>query len=528
MVLYAINQYTMKSALTNPRFILSIVLALLFVPTVEAQTKKLKRPTSRVGMNSIDTFVRESFDIYDKVYMYDSYAEAGTPLTDDDIDVLENALDDLTYLSDSAPDVIVDMNRLSVLKQGKATLQINRAQKALNYSIKTAKKLLSDNPREDSDETDSEEESDDENDEVETDESRDENSDSDSGYEEESSDISDNLEIYSKFDFVPGDKLLYFDDFSQDFIGDFPSKWNTNGTGEVVKLNNVEGNWFEIKAGYYLYYIPLIEQTLPEEYTIEFDLLVSGIDRQTSSTAVLQVLLDDNDKFRPGADIVQASIPFCQYAAIDINIQNKKDNKREIYSNIGADIRKAILNQPHISIAVNKKRFRLWVNERKYIDVPQLVPENKLKFLKFGAVSLKDDKDRVFIRNLKIAEGGVDLRRKLMSEGRISTNGILFDSGSANIQPQSYGIIRQISQVLMQDNSISLNIIGHTDSDGSDEGNLKLSKARAEAVKQALISIYKISGDRLETEGKGESEPVGDNNTSDGKAQNRRVEFVKM
>ena len=115
-----------------------------------------------------------------------------------------------------------------------------------------------------------------------------------------------------------------------------------------------------------------------------------------------------------------------------------------------------------------------------------------------------------------------------MSEGRISTNGILFDSGSANIQPQSYGIIRQISQVLMQDESISLNIIGHTDSDGSDEGNLKLSKARAEAVKQALISIYKISGDRLETEGKGESEPVGDNNTSDGKAQNRRVEFVKM
>ena len=133
----------------------------------------------------------------------------------------------------------------------------------------------------------------------------------------------------------------------------------------------------------------------------------------------------------------------------------------------------------------------------------------------------------MFIRNLKIAEGGVDLRRKLLAEGKISTNGILFDSGSANIQPQSLGIIRQISQVLMQDDSIKLKIIGHTDADGSDEANLKLSKARAEAVKNALINIYKISANRLTSEGKGESEPVGDNNTTEGKAKNRRVEFVK-
>ena len=54
------------------------------------------------------------------------------------------------------------------------------------------------------------------------------------------------------------------------------------------------------------------------------------------------------------------------------------------------------------------------------------------------------------------------------------------------------------------------------------------SKQRAEAVKNALMTIYDISGDRLQTEGKGESVPVGDNNTPDGKAQNRRVEFVKI
>jgi outer membrane protein OmpA-like peptidoglycan-associated protein len=340
--------------------------------------------------------------------------------------------------------------------------------------------------------------------------------------------VSDNLEVYSKFDFVPGDKQLFFDDFSQDFIGDFPSKWNTNGTGEVVRLNNIDGNWFEMKAGYNIYYIPLTEMELPEEYTIEFDLLTSGMDRKTSSTSVLQILLDDNDGFRTGANTAQARIPFCQYAAIDINIQNKKDNKREIYSNVGADLRKVVLNQPHISIAVNKQRFRMWVNERKYIDVPRLLAENKIKYLKLGLNQLKDDKERVFIRNLKIAEGGVDLRRKLMAEGKISTNGILFDSGSANIQPRSLGIVRQISQVLMQDETINLLIVGHTDSDGSDEANLKLSRERAKSVKKALVNIYNISGNRLTSDGEGESQPVGDNSTSEGKAQNRRVVFIKQ
>jgi outer membrane protein OmpA-like peptidoglycan-associated protein len=90
------------------------------------------------------------------------------------------------------------------------------------------------------------------------------------------------------------------------------------------------------------------------------------------------------------------------------------------------------------------------------------------------------------------------------------------------------GIIRQISQVLVQEASMKLKIVGHTDADGSDESNLKLSKNRADAVKNALVSVYGVSADRLTSEGKGEGEPVGDNNTPDGKAQNRRVEFIKQ
>ena len=196
---------------------------------------------------------------------------------------------------------------------------------------------------------------------------------------------------------------------------------------------------------------------------------------------------------------------------------------------VNADIRQAVLNQPHVSIAVNKQRFRVWVNEKKYVDIPRMIPSgNVLSALRFHLNTFKDGKESLLISNLKVAEGGLDLRRTLIADGRVSTNGILFDSGSANIQPQSMGIIRQISQVLQQESGMNLNIIGHTDADGNDDTNMNLSKDRAEAVKDALVNVYNVDSARLSTDGKGESEPVGDNGTPDGKAQNRRVEFIKM
>ena len=338
------------------------------------------------------------------------------------------------------------------------------------------------------------------------------------------------IQVYSKFDFVPGDKLLFFDDFSNDFIGDFPSKWNTNGSGEVVTVGDDPQRWIKILPGYGTFYIPDVPK-LPEDYTVEFDILAIGIDKKTSSTANLSIFLSDNTTFKKGDNHISADIPFCQYSAIGIRMKNHFNRKSAGINNVvDADLRNAIINQPHISIAVNKQRFRLWVNEKKYIDIPRIIASpGVLSTLKFMvSPSIKDGKESVFISNLKVAEGGVDLRRKLLSEGKISTNGILFDTGSANIQPQSMGIIRQISQVLQQDASIRLKIVGHTDSDGAEESNMTLSKKRAEAVMKALTSIYNAAPERLTADGKGESQPVGDNNTPNGKAQNRRVEFIKQ
>ncbi|WP_298900065.1 OmpA family protein [uncultured Psychroserpens sp.] len=513
---------------TCSKLVLSCFAFLFIIPLSYSQTKKIKRPKSRVGISSVDNFVRESFDLYDKVYMYDGYAAAGTPLDDDDIDVLEEALEDLTVLSESAPDILSDIKGQSVLKQGKATLQINRAKKALKYSIKTAKELLlgERERKEEEEKGDTDNSTKDSDNDSDSDSSENSNSDKNDSEVEDNKNISDDLEILSKYDFVPGDKLLFFDDFSKDFVGDFPSKWNTNGSGEIV---NIKGeNWFELKSGYGLFFVPDIEN-LPEDFTIEFDLLTSGLDNKTSSTARFHVYLSDNLKFNTGLEhYVDVSLPFGQFGAFNIRVANYFNRGGgDIKAALKSDIRNDVLNQPHISISVTKKRYRLWVNQTKYVDIPRFIEvPNVLNHIKFHINNFKDGEERVFIKNLKVAEGGVDLRRKLLSEGKISTNGILFDSGSSNIQVQSYGIIRQISQVLQQDKNIQLKIIGHTDADGTDENNIKLSKSRAEAVKQALIKVYNIDSSRLISDGKGESEPVGDNSTPEGKAQNRRVEFI--
>lgn len=342
-------------------------------------------------------------------------------------------------------------------------------------------------------------------------------------YEEGFEEVNPALEVYSKFDFVPGDKTLFYDDFGQDFIGDFPANWNTNGSGEIVRLNDQPQKWLKLLPGYGTVYIPDVPE-LPEDYTVEFDVVASGLDRNTTSTAVLKVGVSDDPTFKWGR-YASVDIPFCQYSPVGFYVRNGG----AINNSIEGDIRDKVLGQAHISIAVNQQRFRLWVDETKYVDIPRMIPEGaKPSNIKFELRQFKDGKENLFISNLKVAEGGVDLRRKLLAEGEISTNGILFESGSATLQPQSMGIIRQISQVLNEDQSISLNIIGHTDADGEEEDNLILSEARASAVKNALVSVYGIEDSRLTAEGRGELEPLTDNNSPEGKAQNRRVVFTKI
>jgi outer membrane protein OmpA-like peptidoglycan-associated protein len=152
---------------------------------------------------------------------------------------------------------------------------------------------------------------------------------------------------------------------------------------------------------------------------------------------------------------------------------------------------------------------------------------NQLRF-EVHFTNYNDEQYGIYLGNIKVARGFPDTRHKLVEEGKFSTTGILFDVNSDKIKPTSYGAVKEIADVLQKFSSIKVKVVGHTDSDGSDAANLELSKKRAAAVKQMLMNEFGIEESRIETEGKGETEPVADNKTKEGKLQNRRVEFIKI
>jgi outer membrane protein OmpA-like peptidoglycan-associated protein len=186
-------------------------------------------------------------------------------------------------------------------------------------------------------------------------------------------------------------------------------------------------------------------------------------------------------------------------------------------------------NTVHISIAVNKKRLRMWVNEEKIIDSPNLIQANIGKYFIIEARAVLPEQGHfVGVSNFKIAESTEDLRSLLLKNGKFSTTGIYFDTAASTVKKESYGILLDIANMLRDNDDITLQIVGHTDNQGKDDYNLSLSENRAESVKQLLVEEFGISEDRLQFMGKGETEAVDDNSTEKGRANNRRVEFIKI
>ena len=331
--------------------------------------------------------------------------------------------------------------------------------------------------------------------------------------------------VNSNFDFTPGNVVIFEDNFSRDNIGDFPAKWDANGSGELVTIDGEK--WFRL--GNKTTFIPMMDSKLPENYTIEFDLFTQGMDQKTSSQSMITLLLDDNSKFNKGKNWSMVELSPCLFISGRGVVEKVVNGERELRNEIGKDFRDNINKKARISIAVNKSRMRVWMNDNKIVDIPRLVA-NGASYFKIYTRGLRDPRnvDEVYIANFKIGKAGIDNRSKLLTEGRLSTNSILFNTGSATIKSGSAAVIEEVATAMKQVSDMRIKIVGHTDSDGTDDANLKLSKERANSVRAVLISQYGIDGGRIETEGQGEGAPISSNSSEDGKSQNRRVEFIKQ
>ena len=348
------------------------------------------------------------------------------------------------------------------------------------------------------------------------------------------------LATYSKYDFVPGERVLVFEDFPQDAIGDFPSTWNTNGSGEIVTAGGQSGHWLMIsKKGRF---IPEYITSLPDNFTFEFDLICNEKFSFYSDALQLFFLTGGN-----GKDALEYSfIELEKRSGVKLGIhptnsgnnggtahvQTFEDGAQVINNEVGTSQFNSYAGKTKVKVSVwrQKQRVRVYLNEEKVFDLPRAFAANKAYNMAMFELwsGMNQTQDRYLVSNLKLAVGTPDTRNKLITEGKFSTTGILFDVNSDKIRPESYGILKEIANVLSENANVKIKIVGHTDSDGDDNSNLELSKRRAGSVKNVLAGEFNISPDRMQTDGMGEKQPVADNNKAEGKANNRRVEFIKM
>lgn len=344
----------------------------------------------------------------------------------------------------------------------------------------------------------------------------------------------------SKFDFIPGERVIQYYDFADVAIGDIPADWQIEGSAEVVEVDGYEGHYLMIQQKSAA--LPIAVEDLPDELTVQFDLictnpftwgssklyfLLAQVDPNRDINGMENQLGNSNNKvlwlsFHPGSQSAVANKGYGNYEMITRDGSKKGDNY-PMESFIDTDEGRLA----KISIWRQKRRVRMYVNENKVLDMTTLLPDGtKLNAFVWNVYSGFYNDDKYFIGNIRVAEGLPDTRKSLVTSEKYVTTGILFNVNSAEIKPESYGILKDIANNLKAASGVKVKIVGHTDSDGDDKANLELSKKRAESVKKSLVNDFSVDAGMLETDGKGESEPLSPNDTPQNKANNRRVEFV--
>ncbi|MCE1155508.1 MAG: OmpA family protein [Bacteroidales bacterium] len=312
---------------------------------------------------------------------------------------------------------------------------------------------------------------------------------------------------YTKYDFVPGNEVIFEDDLQGEQKGEFPSKWDLmEGNAEIAQINGEN----TIALVGYTYITPLFKDhsyQLPDEFTLEFDVFIDNQEGENSIEFV-----------NKNEELIANSLFW-------------KDNTRFLFNWNQTSAEKtsedSYDNSPgwhHYALSFNKRAMKVYMDSKRVANIPNIAEKPvKVKFFARGP----EDNSTLHIKNIRLAKGAVPLYDKLMTDGKIVTHGITFDVGKATIKPQSMGTINEIYSILQKNASLRFSVEGHTDNTGNAASNQALSEARANAVCEKLQQMG-IDAARLKARGHGMSKPMDTNNTAEGRAKNRRVEFVVL
>lgn len=328
---------------------------------------------------------------------------------------------------------------------------------------------------------------------------------------------------YAKSDFVRGDEVFFEDDFANEQLGEFPSKWDINsGAAEVASLN---GQKYILFTEYSGEVVPLMEKPeawLPDQFTAEWDVYLSDDESLDDANWFVTLMSRQSNWNDIVGDITLSWRPSDGDANVMYGNIRKPDNK----DGAGGSERELLLKSlkknawNHCAISFNKRALKFYVNGTRIFQIPNMMAPEKILFQFNGAYKYRG------YTNVVIARGAVPLYNRLASTGRIITYGITFDIGKATIKPQSLPEINRFYDLMKQNPDLKFEVQGHTDNTGTVAGNQKLSEQRAQAIVKKLTEMG-IAANRLSAKGMGQSAPLADNSTDEGRAKNRRVEFVK-
>jgi len=320
----------------------------------------------------------------------------------------------------------------------------------------------------------------------------------------------EDMTLYTKYDFVPGDKVIFFDDLSGEEIGEFPSRWKLDrGVFEVVK----QGGENHIMCSDEGYIRPkLAPALLPPKYTVEMEFYTKGPEAQGHWFFI---------QWMDSSDGTLAEFSFKDNQSTAVYVNGKELASKALPSQVAR-------GKHTMRIMATKSTLKCYLDQERVANVPAVEGFAPVGFCVHMDPWTDEPANPMLLRSFRFAEGGKTLKQQLDEEGRIITHGILFDSGSDKIKAESYKTLADIGQLLADSPDLRLSIEGHTDSDGADDYNLNLSQKRAASVRAYLMEVYKIAGERLEAKGWGETKPIDVNTTPEGKANNRRVELVKL